>query len=859
MKGRQTSFQRFGSVLGATGSAVHKFTRSLGGEWPQDKGKGRDSDLARPASQADCSDGLGIYNNTIKSSDTLEIKTGDTDLGEEVYGCISHGFGNTNNIEKDAETAKFGREVKRTDSKHFDSHKRLWYNIHGSTLGGGAYGVLYEDSTLIPQENVPLVVNSKFEMKYWEDDGAGGGELIEIPKGAGFTSGALVRPVAFTDKANEPIKDGSMNSRYLRSHTLKAVPMKTAHAILNRCKEMSLTGSVNYSVERQNKECSGVKESKYEWTSEQNVGCPPGSCVDTGGTITLSCASTSQTTKITIAGDIDMTARRHKQVTDIWDEPKALDISGNYFSGSSSDKATYMKISESVCDAIIDSIPTPLPIPQVEQIALGEQQMKLNSGCLTYPITSSAMLHATLEENLKTKVIDVENCSYAATDYSLMDNYLQQTNFNYNYFYSAAYPGGVRQFDLFDSVMIRPEFASGPSLVALFNNNGWDFSGIGYGGPEDAYSRDCKGGEGTNFYNYKGKWNSTGITMTLAGSCPQGMSGLDRYDTSTVGCVCDDSCEDCKSNYGELRMRCDCLPMCTPYPNTANPCSKGASKAKCDAVYTVFMEIGKYVGVEILPEFQYYNTAAVPLSTAMDTKNKNEDLTLWWNAEIAQLDPDDAIGSTSRSLPFYLNEESANNVKPQDNSTTRWEAKEVGTLFIKCDDWSTETPLWGVYPITKETTCKGIKSGSNYYTTSEDAGIQYCGDCAGNPNGEDCCDPSGCAGKSGGPEACCNTVLCGISDPCNYSVTSVDSRPACNQPSCSGACTEIGPYCGCCNCGGDDEDGDCAPCPPATTCAPLNIKSNYEEMGCYGDAHEEDIVKASVNLTLEFKLFTEME
>jgi hypothetical protein len=30
-------------------------------------------------------------------------------------------------------------------------------------------------------------------------------------------------------------------------------------------------------------------------------------------------------------------------------------------------------------------------------------------------------------------------------------------------------------------------------------------------------------------------------------------------------------------------------------------------------------------------------------------------------------------------------------------------------------------------------------------------------------------------------------------------------------------------------------------------------------LGCYGDAHEEDKHEASVNLTLEFKLFTEME
>jgi hypothetical protein len=834
-------------MVGVQGSVLNK--------WPRGYEVRRDMNTPISSSPpTDQSDGKGIYNLTLKNNDKLEYTPSEADMGEEVYGCITSGYTKNQKapqIEYNSDIAIANRRERKdyeADKYHFSSSGRIWAVGENREVGS-------VDSSCIPTENVPLVANSKFKIKYWQEENKDAGikaEMIEIPKGAGFTSGTLVRPVAFTDKAEE-IKDGSLNNRLLRSHTLKAVPIKTAHAILNRCKEVSLTGSVNYSIERTNKKCSGVETSEYKWEQEQVVGCPPGSCVDLGGTITLSCASKTQTTKITIAGNMDMTARRHKQVTDIWDEPKALDISGNYFHASPSGKGTYMKISDSTCDPITDSVPTPLPIPQIQQIAKGEEQIKLNSGCLTYPITSSAMLHATLEENLKTKVINVENCSDAKTYYSLMIDYLQQTNFNYNYFYYAAYPGGVRAFDLFNSTMIRPEFASGPSLVALFNNNGWDFSGIGLGGPENAYSNDCKEGEGRNYYNYKGKWNSTGITMTVEGECPQGMAGLDRYDKSTAaGCECDDSCGDCKSNYGKLGMRCDCLPMCVPYPNTDNPCN-GAAKAGCDALYTVFMEIGKYVGVGLDSEFQYYNTAAVPLSTAMDTKD--EDLTLWWNAEIAQLDPDDVITDNSRSLSLYLNEESANNVKPADNSTTKWETKEVGTLFIKCDDWSTETPLWGVYAITKETTCKGTKSGTNYYNTSKSSGTQHCADCELDFV---CCSPFGCDGKGGGPTGCCNTVLCGISDPCDYSVTAVDSRPACKQLSCSGTCQEEHPYCGCCNCGGDDSR-ECDPCPPFTTCAPFKVISNYEEMGCYGDAHEEDKREASINLTLEFKLFTEME
>ena len=857
MKGRRTSFQRFGSVLGATGSVVHKFTRSLGGDWPQDKDKYRDSDFARPAGAGDCSDGKGIYNKTIKSNDELKIDTGETDLGEEVYGCISHGFGNTNTIEKDAKKAKDGRDVKRAGSKHFDPHKRLWYHHHGSTTTGGAYGVLKEDSTLIPQENVPQVVNSKFEIKYWQEANKDAGieaEMIEIPKGAGFTSGTLVRPVAFTDKAEE-LKNGSLNASNMRSHILRAVPMKTAHAILNRCKEILLTGSVNYSVERTNKECSGGKSSKYEWEEEAVTGCPPGSCEDIGGSITLSCASTKLTTKVLLDGDISMTAYRYKQLKDIWDKPETLDISGNYLEGRQGEYVGYFKVSNSSCEAI-SSAPTKLPIPQIEQLAKFEKQTKLSSGCLTYPSTNSSMLNATLEDNLKMEEISADNCKNAVTQYGLETIYRTEVNYYYNYSYSNIFPSGVDQFDN----IICPKLASGPSLRANFLGIGWDFSGVGKDGPEDAYSKDCSDKDITNFYNYKGKWNSTGITRTIEdGECPLGISGLSRYDAdaeSVEDCKCDDACEDCKKNYGDVRLVCDCQPMCTPVPNKGNPCKDGEIKGGCDGTYQITMEIGKYVGVEIDPENQYHNVAAIPLSAKMDTKT--EDLTIWWRGEFNQ--PDANGISLDRNLGFYLNQASAKNSNPKDNSVTRWENKEIGTLTIVCDDWSMGVPLWGQVGVAKETTCKGTKSGYNTYSTSKNAGNTGCIGCDEDSDKPDCCTngADGCGGSGGGPDGCCNSDPCGIDDPCGYAVLAIGGAE-CRPPDCGGECSDQdNNECGCCGC--EFEAGtSCEICDPYVTCKPFKVISNYEEMGCYGDAHEEDKHEAEVNLTLEFKLFTKTE
>ena len=834
-------------MVGVQGSALNKWTKG-------DETR-RDMFTANPTSApVDMSDGKGIYNLTIKTDEDLDLNQSDSDMGEEVYGCIVSGYTknlNAPKIEYSAQEAIDNRRERKTYPKgkdHFSEVGRIW-----ATNGLGCI-----DSVCVPTENIPLVANSKFAIKYWEEGETA--KMIEIPKGAGFTSGTLVRPVAFTDKVGE-IKNGSMkNDNFLRSYTLKAVPIKTAHAILNRCKEISLTGSVDYSVERTNKKCSGVETSKSEIELEGLSGhCPPGYCVDLGSITTLSCASTKLTTKITMAGSIDMTARRHKQVADIWDSPKALDISGNYFHASPSGKGTYMKVSNTSCEEISDSIATPIPIPQVQQIAKGEEQIKLTSGCLTYPITNSAMLHATLEENLKTKVVSIANCSSAETYYNLMSDYLPSQQYLQKS--NSEYAGGVRQSG---SPIIRPEFASGPSLSALFNNAGWDFSGVGASGPEDAYSKDCKAGETTNFYNYKGKWNSTGITMTVEGECPQNMIGLDRYDTSTAvaGCKCGDACGDCKKNYGKLGSICECMPRCTPYPNTNNPCN-GQGKAGCDCIYTVFMEIGKYVGVEIDPEFQYYNTAAVPLSTKMNTKDQDEDLVLWWAGELAQIDPDNA--TPSRSLTFYLSQETANKAKPQDDSTTKWEVKEVGALTIKCDDWSTGAPLWTLYGIAKATTCKGKAGPYNEYSTSKLAGTSGCVNCDEDSSvsgvyAPDCCSATGCGGPGGESDGCCNSESCGIDDPCGYAVIATIKGGGCKQMDCGGECHDTDNYeCGCCFCEKDGDGEQCDICPPSATCKPYQVISDYEERGCYGDAHEEDKHEASISLTLEFKLFTEME
>lgn len=390
MKGRQTSFQRFGSALGTNGSVVNKFFRSLGKTL---SANGRDSELFG-TNQTDMSDNKGIYNKTLKSDEYLQYDIYKEDLGEEVYGCIARPFGKeSGTIEADSSIAIKGRQTKRADSPHFDTAKREWHNTKADET--------YEDCALIPQENIPLVVNSKFEMTYWDDIQK---KVVQVPKGTGFTSGALVRPIAFSDKATK-LPDGAAlydEQGIMYACKLNDVPIKTAHAILNRCKEISLTGSVDIQLTRKNKRCNGPETSTMKWTSERGPeGCPPGDCVDVSGELTTTCISEQKTTVLKLAGDIEMTAYRHKQLSDIWSEPKTLDLSGNYFYGSSENSAFLRKIAYTNCETTGDSAIEKLIPATIEKIAEFERQTKLSSGCLVYPETNASILLATQANNLK--------------------------------------------------------------------------------------------------------------------------------------------------------------------------------------------------------------------------------------------------------------------------------------------------------------------------------------------------------------------------------------------------------------------------------------------------------------------------
>jgi hypothetical protein len=846
-------------MVGVQGSALNK--------WPRGVATLRDMDTASSSSPpTDKSNGKGIYNLTLKSDETLDqtksIKQ--PDVGEEVYGCISAGYssnewwkgGQFPTIEYEAEIPIKQRKKRGNyapDAGHFSAVGRKWT--------GGIEGVKEcTDFACIPTENLPLVANSKFPIKYWIEKGGTVAEskMVEIPSGAGFTSGALVRPLAFSKKAEEipngalaiPVSGGGYACK------LSNVPISTAHAILNRCKEISISGSVSMTLTRTTAKCEGPLTSTKVWEDEERVGCPPGTCLNKGGSETIQCVSTQAVTKVKLSGAVDMTAYRYKQLANVWkDDPETIDLSGNYFYGSKENGAYLRKFASSYCDYPSDSEAMKgVPNPTIEKIGQFEKQTKLSSGCLVYPETNASILLATEEKNLASIELNLKDCQKSGTKYSL-DHY-----YSINQFVSSVHPGGARV-----ARDISPLLISGPSLSCRFNGSGWDWTGVGSDKAEDLYTKKCK--DGNNFPDYKGKWNSTGIKTTIeSGKCEAGLFGLMRYGRSMAeGCKCGDPCSSslCKSDYGTLKLRCECTPLCSfSDDENQNPCL-GEYPPSCDGFYGFAFDIGKYVGVETDASTRMHTIAPIPLSAKSDTKT--EDLTLFWNGFISD-NPEMGMGGVL-GMPLMLGEESAATalLVLKDNSTTTYEKRSVGALTIVCQSWSTSVPLWTVLGKAKKTTCKGAVGATNVYgTTTKGFPSKSCNECE---RYERCCSEAGCNGFSGEETECCDSVNCGIADPCGFAAEPSAVEKGCDKNmfnNCAGSCEfdGEGENCGCCNChpdGGPDHEFCDIQCPPMITCAPYTVTKDHKALGCYGDAHEEDDYVASANLTLTFKLFTQME
>jgi hypothetical protein len=922
MKGRITSFQRFGGVLGVSSSVVNKFLRSE---------KLRDMDDGK-----DFSKGKGIYNNTIPNSTSYNSKyghpryigsnKGEFDAGEEVYGCIAHGYGDSVATPDGAGGADFGprieygleianqlRQKTRANSKHFDKEERKWTLKKGTDVIDD-----FIDSVAIPQENIPLVVNSKFPMStavviYDDDTGeAIGSEIIKCSAGPGFTSGGLARPAPWPEEGYMLVTEDMANMCKL------SVPVAVAHGIMHRTKEIKLDVSLEHKIQRSGTTCSGDSSIQTSWKNNFGPhGCPPGTCTSKSYSNSLSCTSKIESGTVTFKGTPSMTAYRYKDVSDIWVNPRTSDISPNYFFGSHTKTPAVYKTTGTACpdedyencnygDCYPCKGPQP-PAPTVKKLFSLEKQTKLGAGCLSYRTTNSNMFHGLLEKNLLGKEVSAPFCTKASEGYGLTAD--PAISFSYlfaNYDYWEGFsPGGFR------GPLGPPAIINGPELECHFLGTGFDASSqdgkIFQDVPCDCNDYYGEGRPRDVVQIPKASYVGTGIKQTFSGTCFPGHGGemahFDNYianansgnfnNEGTGACQkCPSEGDNCYSNLGPLRLTLDCMKQCTPYGEdviygnnlvgfaSENPCTPEIPQ-KSDQYWRSSLKVGKYViGKQFSKATQNYGgneiidvSRAVPIPLSA---TKTEELAFWPSFTAGQYGgafPGVYVSQTF--LNKFLAWDASNGWSQfQSNSTRTVEVRNIGQITFKCDDWSDSRPLYGLVVTLKEQTCKGFDAsgysldwGSYGHSISatKSKPNRYCFDC------DDICNnPLGCNGIESETNCCKSTTGGRRGMPCSQSWESSfqDSYDPCaNNGDCSGTCERYDrSECPCkCNfCGPDDDDCECGqypPCEAYQSCGPgLEVTQVWGVLGCPdNNVIGKETVTASLNLTFEFKLFEEME
>ena len=232
--------------------------------------------------------------------------------------------------------------------------------------------------------------------------------------------------------------------------------------------------------------------------------------------------------------------------------------------------------------------------------------------------------------------------------------------------------------------------------------------------------------------------------------------------------------------------------------------------------------------------------------------------------------PNHEASSAELELVTYINKSSKAHAMEYfqglNDSVYKYEDKEVGTLKLVCEEWNTTTPIYVIRRIKKETSCKTPfqkdtnDSTNGLYTST--SGSPYI-TCNQTPDGYYCCNASGCNGVFDS-DPCCTEQFCGINHPCEVGWVIGGQKSPCDD-NASTTCTgdpkegdETDLICGCCGCHNTETEW-CEECKKGPICKVYKITEDFEELACYGPAHEEDKLETTLDLTITFELFTEME
>jgi hypothetical protein len=299
MKGRHTSFQRFGSGShNPFGSVLNKYLRTS---------TNREND---------------IYEKTATRPISFNTKQLEPDLGEEVYGCLSKGIGTTGYPESNADYQSYQSTMidKRKPREDVDQ-----YSMEPVLRSWKEWKSNFADSALVAQENMPINTCCKYPIKF-SDIVDNEIKDIDVEGGAGFSGPYQYRPSKFGRGTNQAItEDAVINERPISSIR---IPVETAHQILNCTRKISFTGSFSHESKRQTVKCNGSSEA----TVVEKSHYPEGDMCkytweETTRTTFYACQSVKESGTAKISGDVSGSMGRYKAMTSLWEkEPVQLDL-----------------------------------------------------------------------------------------------------------------------------------------------------------------------------------------------------------------------------------------------------------------------------------------------------------------------------------------------------------------------------------------------------------------------------------------------------------------------------------------------------------------------------------------------------
>jgi hypothetical protein len=674
MKGRHTSFQRFGSGShNPFGSVLNKYLRTS---------KDRENDIYK------------------KTATTIS----EPDLGEEVYGCLSKGIGTTGYPESNADYQSYQSTMidKRESREGVDQYfmepvLRSWEEAKS--------GVKAKDYALIAQENIPINTCSKYPINFsaFIDNQK---VDIKVKGGAGFSGPYQYRPSKFGNGTNQAItEDAVINERPVSSIS---IPVATAHQILNCTRKISFTASFSHESKRKTVKCNGndkatVTENsffakgsicQYAWAATKRV-------------TTYACESAQETGTAKISGDIEGSMSRYKEMTSLWEKvPEQLDLSANCYIGSNAKKAMQHAVITSVACNCEHDCPDSQDFAKAKLLGERVEVTKLDASCAVVPRLDADLIRRNQGDNLLASKLGNPNCQ---NEEGLVSRGLYSL---------PALSSGIK------------DFTSGPSLTARYVSTLYDF--VGSGNEERVYQDNkCGQGQVEVFRSPTADTIPTGLKLVRTGSDCGLFDGMMSYDyILPLTCfrelsdppVCSDFIDNVKWGFP-----CEYSKQCYDDDYCSHPSGSDLNKATrdCSVSYRLDLHIGNYVDTNG-PIYQngalkYYAESPIPLSIYKKQGEVQDVNICFIFSEDFDIQQSKMNVEAGGRLPLISTCKEWHNANKSGNQ----EVAEAGTLTLQHEDWSQEIKLWTLHDPSQKESCDGVNGGTGWIKVPG-AAVPYC-------------------------------------------------------------------------------------------------------------------------------------